>query len=258
MQFGYWADPTFDKGNPDRDGLGYFSSLALRMGLAVGAAASLFRSYSRSAVRIGTGLVLGFALAGIARHVSLLGVWHHTSDVALNWVIGGVLALIGCLLLAAVAIRRIAADREERAAPGGTGVLPRVLVIVGAGLLVAGTIVPYNDAPGVKIQSLIGYNDGWDASEAIAISVFAVAVSLVLSRGPEVASGALIALGTFATLLCAGRYVGFVAWRFSDLPAPGAFLALGGAAAILAGGFLARPHRVHVSVASGLPAGGAT
>ena len=92
MQVDFWAHP----GDGTRwANLGYFSSLA-PMGLFVGALGSLGLSYSRSAGRIATGLVLGFALAGVARYVSLLGTWRNTEEVEDSaWSQGAALALAG-------------------------------------------------------------------------------------------------------------------------------------------------------------------
>ncbi|MGH3041089.1 MAG: hypothetical protein ACRDNG_05015, partial [Gaiellaceae bacterium] len=151
---------------------------------------------------------------------------------------------------------RVAADREERGA--APGMLPRALVLGGAALVVAGTIVPFNVGPAVDEQTLIERNNGLDAFEPIAAAVFAAAGSFFLARGRTVASGAVIGLGIFLCLLWAGRYIGFPAWQPNTISEVGAggFIGLGGGLAILTGGLIARPKAVIERIPSGARAEG--
>ncbi|MET1009513.1 MAG: toll/interleukin-1 receptor domain-containing protein [Gaiellaceae bacterium] len=242
MQVDFWAHP----GDGTRwANLGYFSSLA-PMGLVVGALGSLGLSYSRSAGRIATGLFLGFALAGVARYVSLLGTWRNTEEVEDSaWSQGAALALIGCLVLVAAAVVRLRADREDAGA--AAGVLPVALVIAGAVLVVAGTVLPFNEGPVPKdndLTTIVSRDGGWWAVETIGAALLAVGASFLLGRRRSAASGVLIGIGTFLVLLFAGRYIGYVWWQPNDISevAAGGFVGLAGGAAILAGGLVARPR----------------
>lgn len=241
MQVDFWAHPG---GGTRWANLGYFSSLA-PMGLVVGALGSLGLSYSRSTARFATGLFLGFALAGVVRYVSLLGTWNKTDAVEdSSWPRGAALALVGCLLLVAAAVVRLLADREE--AGGTAGALPVALVIAGAVLVVAGTVLPFNDGPVPKSNdqtTIVSRDGGWWAVETIGAALLAVGASFLLGRMRSVASGVLIGIGTFLVLLFAGRYIGYPWWQPDDIShvAVGGFVGLAGGAAILAGGLVARP-----------------
>jgi len=242
MQVDFWAHP----GDGTRwANLGYFSSLA-PMGLVVGALGSLGLSYSRSAGRIATGLFLGFALAGVARYVSLLGTWRNTEEVEDSaWSQGAALALIGCLVLVAAAVVRLRADREDAGA--AAGVLPVALVIAGAVLVVAGTVLPFNEGPVPKdndLTTIVSRDGGWWAVVTIGAALLAVGASFLLGKRRSLASGVLIGIGTFLVLLFAGRYIGYVWWQPNDISevAAGGFVGLAGGAAILAGGLVARPR----------------
>ena len=240
MQVDFWAHPG---GGGDRDGLGYFSSLA-PMGLLVGALVALGFSYTRSAGRLATGIFLGFALAGVARYLSLVGIWRLEEPANSNVSRGAALALVGSLLLVAAAVVRLLADRDEA---GSAGALPVALVIAGAALVVAGTVLPFNDGPVPTANdrtAIIDRNEGWDAVETIGAAVLAVAVAFFLGRRRTAASGALIGIGTFLVLLFGGRYIGFPWWQPDTISsvATGGFVGLAGGAAILAAGLMARPR----------------
>ena len=221
------------------------SRASRRWGWSWARSASLGLSYSRSTARIATGLFLGFALAGVARYVSLLGAWSKSdAGRAVGLVAGRALALVGCLLLAAAAVVRLLADRED--AGGAPGALPVVLVIAGAVLVVAGTVLPFNDGPVPKANdttAIIDRDGHWWAVETIGAALLAVGVSFLLGRMRSAASGVLIGIGTFLVLLFAGRYIGFPWWQPDDIShvAVGGFVGLAGGAAILAGGLVARP-----------------
>jgi len=237
-----WAHPSPNRG--DRDGLGYFTSVA-PMTIVVGAVGSLLLSYSRGVGRLGTGLFLGFALAGVARYVSVLGVFPRSAaEETSREVAGAWLALAGCVLLVAAAAFRLAADREER--DPGAGWLPRALVLGGAALVVVGAAVPLNDAATVADPTLLERNSGWNALEPLAAAGFAAAISFGLPRRRAAASGALIALGIFLTLLWSARYIGYPAWQPDEVSSVaeggGGFIGFAGGVAILAGGLVARPR----------------
>jgi hypothetical protein len=240
LQVDDWAHPG---GGGDRDGLGYFSAVA-PMGLLVGALAALALSYSRKYGRIATGVFLGFALAGVARYLSLVGIWRVEEPADPNYSRGAAIALVGSLLLAGAAMVRLLADREDA---GPAGSLPLILVLAGAVLVVAGTLLPFNDGP-VPTQNdrraIVDRHEGWDAVETIGAAALAVGIAFLLGRWRTAASGALIGLGTFLVLLFAGRYIGFPWFQPDHVSsvAIGGFVGLAGGAAILAGGLVAQPR----------------
>jgi len=256
LQAETFAHPGF--GPADRDGLGYFTSLA-PMGIAVGAVGALLLSFTRVMGVLANGLVLGFALAGVARYVAVLGSASSSpADEPLRFVGGAVLALGGCLLLAAAAWRA-AGDPREAGGEVETGSLARGIVILGAALVVAGTIVPFNDGPGVARPTLV--DRGWDAVDPIGTAVFAVAASFLLATAGRrlLACGVLIGLGTVAVLLWV-RLLAIPALQPDSIssPAPGAFLGLAGAASVLVGGLVAHSRLTRSALPRGLRAGRAT
>jgi uncharacterized membrane protein YidH (DUF202 family) len=253
LQLDQWAHPTPEN---DRDGLGYLSSIT-PMTVAVGAIGSLLLSYARGAAGLATGLFLGFALAGAARSLSLLGIFSNPrTDEPSRFVTGAWIALVGCGLLAAAALIRSAAEREERDVGGF--VVPLLLVIGGAVLVVVATVVPFTSDSDLAAQTVFERNKGWPALEPIGCAVFAVAVSLLLARRRLLASGALIALGFFLMLLWGARYIAFPIWQVEDAATigTGGFVGLAGGLAILVGGLRARPRARARSVPSvGRPQG---
>jgi uncharacterized membrane protein YidH (DUF202 family) len=257
LQADAFAHPDF--GPADRDGLGFFTSLA-PMGIAVGAVAALLLSFSRGAGALANGLVLGFALAGVARSVAVLGSANSSAAEESSRFVGGVvLALVGCLLLAAAAIWRSARDPSEAGDEDEVGLLPRMLVLVGAALVVAGTIVPFNDGAGIQKQTLV--ERGWDAFEPIGMAVFAAGAAFLLAAAGRrmLACGALLGLGTVAVLVWV-RLLAIPALQPDSIssPGPGAFLGLAGAAAVLVGGLVAHSRLTKAGLPSGVPAGRAT
>lgn len=254
LQVDLWAHPSPSRG--DRDGLGYFNSVA-PMTIVVGAVGSLLLSYLAGVGRLATGLFLGFALAGVSRYVSLLGAFSETAGQETSRVVAGAwIALLGCALLVAAAAVRVAAQPEEP--EPGPDWIARVLALAGAGLVVLAAFVPFNDAPGVGVQTLFDRAAGWNAVEALGPAALAVAASFFLGKRRAVASGVLIALGTFLSLLWAARYIGFPAWQPAGDASlgVGGFIGLAGGLAILAGGVLARPRsrRQRSARPSALPA----
>jgi uncharacterized membrane protein YidH (DUF202 family) len=254
LQADAFAHPDF--GPADRDGLGFFTSLA-PMGIAVGAVAALLLSFSRGAGALANGLVLGFALAGVARSVAVLGFANSSAaEESSRFVGGAVLALVGCLLLAAAAIWRSARDPSEAGDEDEVGLLPRGLVLVGAALVVAGTIVPFNDGAGIQKQTLV--ERGWDAFEPIGMAVFAAGAAFLLAAAGRrmLACGALLGLGTVAVLVWV-RLLAIPALQPDSIssPGPGAFLGLAGAVAVLVGGLVAHSRLTKAGLPGGVPAG---
>jgi uncharacterized membrane protein YidH (DUF202 family) len=260
LQVDTFAHPEF--GPADREGLGYFTSLA-PMGIAVGAVAALLLSFRHGAGALANGLVVGFALAGIARYVGDLGAASSTPAEESSRLVGGaVLALGGCLLLAIAAVWRASGQPVEAVRPGeDAGSLPRGLAIVGAALVVAGALVPFNDGPGIANGALVDRESGWAAFDPIAVALLAAATSFLLAtpRRRVLACGALVGLGTVATLLWV-RLLAVPALQPDTIssPGPGAFLGLAGAGALLLGGLVAHARLTRAALPGGVPAGRAT
>jgi hypothetical protein len=132
-------------------------------------------------------------------------------------------------------------------------------VLVGAVLVVAGTIVPFNDGPGIQKQTLV--ERGWDAFEPIGMAAFALAAALFLAAAGRrmLACGALLGLGTVAVLVWV-RLLAIPALQPDSIssPGPGAFLGLAGAAGVLIGGVVAHSRLTKAGLPGGVPAGRAT
>jgi hypothetical protein len=188
-------------------------------------------------------------LAGLARYLSVLGVLASTNiesryEDRSGFGPGAWIALVGCVLLTAAALLRIAVNGEER--DSGPILLPRLLVLGGAALGVVATMVPFTTAD-LNAQTVLERTTNWHAVEPILTAVFAVALTLVLGWAR---AEPLIALGVFLGLLWASRYIAFSAWQVNDAAsiALGGFLGLAGGVAILLGGLRVRPPPAGYSV----------
>ena len=153
--------------------------------------------------------------------------------------LGAGLALVGSLILVGVASWRGFAELRQRPTPGRPVSLPVALVVLGAGLTVAGTLIPFNDGPEITQRTLIERADHWEAFEPIAVAVLAVvAGALLAGRGSRLfVAGVLVALGALSALLWL-RYVGVPILPLDTIssPAAGSFIGLAGAGLILFGG----------------------
>jgi hypothetical protein len=233
--------PTPTSAGGDAPNLGFFTSLA-PMGLAVGALGALALSHTRSTRRLGVGLLLGFSLGGVAKCVGLLGI---AATQAENAEASGplVLALIGAGVLATLALRRALVEAPDGLEAAATAGAARSFVVLGAALVVAGTLIPFNDAPALaKAQVLVERSNGWEALDPIVGAVIALVAAWLLtrSRGGIVAAGTIIAVGLLGTLLWL-RYVGVPALQPDEVGSPraGGFIGLAGAGSILFGGLVA-------------------
>jgi hypothetical protein len=134
-----------------------------------------------------------------------------------------------------------------------------MLVLVGAALVVAGTIVPFNDGAGIQKQTLV--ERGWDAFEPIGMAVLAAGAAFLLAAAGRrmLACGALLGLGTVAVLVWV-RLLAIPALQPDSIssPGPGAFLGLAGAVAVLVGGLVAHSRLTKAGLPGGVPAGRAT
>lgn len=254
LRFDQFANPDFGAGNAPH--LGLFTSLP-PLGVAVGAVGALALVHTRPG-RVSAGLLLGFALAGVAKYAGSIAM----SAAAENpeesqLVVGAILALAGSALLAAYALWR-ASDEPEQTADGAYGA-PRALAAVGAVLAVAGTLIPFNDGPAfAEAQVLIERANGWEAFDPIACAVCAAVAASLLThrRAGLLAAGALVGLGLSSALLWL-RYVAVPILQPDDVssPAAGAFVGLAGASAILLAGLISCSRATRTEFAGGVPAG---
>jgi len=151
---------------------------------------------------------------------------------------GAVLALAGGL----VAARGSGEERTTVPMPA------RVLAALGALVVVAGTVVPYDrgmdDVPSRALLGLDTDLDRWFALAPFGLAIAALAAALLLSR-PQ-ACGALLGLGAGLGIM----FLPLLYQAFSgeeDTPAgtlgAGGFVGLAGAALVVLAGVLARPPR---------------
>jgi len=244
--------PDFGAGNAPH--LGFFTSMA-PIGVVLAAVGALALSHTGWAPVFSLGLLLGCGLDGAAKYVGVLGMESATGESEPQLTLGAGLALVGSLMLVGVASWRASAKPRERAAAGVPVSLPLALVALGAGLTVAGTLIPFNDGPEITQRTLIERADHWEAFEPIALAVLAVVAGVLLAgQGSRLlAAGVLVALGTVSALLWL-RYVGVPILQPDTIssPAAGSFIGLAGAGLILFGGAFAATS-THAGLAGGVP-----
>jgi hypothetical protein len=249
--------PDFGAGNAPH--LGLFTSMA-PTGVALAVVGALVLSHTGWAPAFSLGLLLGCGLVGVAKYIGVLGMEAAIGESEPRLTLGAALALVGSLVLVGVASWRAFAELRERPAAGRPASLSVALVALGAGMTVAGTLIAFNDGPGITQPTLIERANHWEAFEPIAVALLAiVAAALLASRQSRLlVSGALVALGTLSTLLWL-RYVGVPILQPDTVssPAAGGFVGLTGACLILFGGAYAAAS-AHTGFAGRVPARRAT
>ncbi len=256
LRFDHFAHPYFGSAGTVPH-LGLFTSLP-PLGVAVGAAGALALAHTRSAGRIGAALLLGFALGGAAKYAGVLAMSAATDGLWL--VAGAILALGGAVLLAAFALWR-ASEEPGHPAERAYGA-PRMLVVVGAALAIAGTLTPFNHG-GVSLpqQVLIERGNGWEAFDPIACAVCAVVAALLLThrRAGLPAAGVLVGLGLLTMLLWV-RYIAVPTLQPNSVssPAYGGYIGLAGASAIFFGGLISWSRATKTGLVGRIPARRAT
>ena len=236
---------------------GLFTAAA-PLGVLVGAllAVALFRR-DEMAGWLDVGLLAGFGFEAAAKGVSLL------DDPAGRAKGGGLLWLAGGAALAAAAwmtaghlrTHRPAESMDER--PHGW---TAAVGLLGAGLLVVGTVIPFNIAkPNSKHPDTRFVVSDLHSIETIGTALIVVAaVALLLAGRQRLAAGVLIAVGLGSALLWV-RYAGVPAaqWLHTDgvaAPRAGGWVGLAGSLLVLAAGWrLAVSSRAEVPAAAPLP-----
>jgi hypothetical protein len=252
-----FLQPDFGAGNAPN--LGLFTSLA-PIGLVLATVGALALLHTGRVPLFSLGVLLGCGLAGAAKYVGVLGMESAAAESEPRLTLGAGLALAGSLLLVGMASWRAIAELRERPAADSPGSLPIALVTLGGGLIVAGTLIPFNDGPEITQQTLIERAGHWEAFEPIAVAALAVVVGAILASRVSrlLVAGVLVALGTVSALLWL-RYVGVPILQPDTVssPAAGGFIGLVGAGLVLFSGALAAAGR-HRGFAGGVPAGRAT
>jgi TIR domain len=206
--------PSF--GNGTVPNLGAFTAPA-SIGILVGVLYGLLKVWSTEGDAFSTGLLLGFSMGGIAKYVSLIGM-DRTNDLPEQFGPGGSLGLglAGSAITAGVAIYLTAARHRHRF--HSSPLIGRVFAPVGAILIAAATLVPFNISfPETKrIEQVILERDVWEAVEPF---LLALGIVLGVLLGAEVrrplVSGLFIALGIAAALYWI-RYIGVPALQMLD------------------------------------------
>jgi hypothetical protein len=99
----------------------------------------------------------------MARYLSVLGVLASTNienryEDSSGFGPGALIALVGCALLTAAALLRIAVEGEER--DSGPFLVPRLFVLDGAALVVVATMVPFTTGA-LKAQTVLERTTNW-------------------------------------------------------------------------------------------------
>jgi len=162
------------------------------------------------------GLLLGFGFAAAVKGVSLMG--EPQTNVragAWLWLIGGVVVMGGGVVSLTPFGQRVAALRKLEPEHPSAGLT--VLLLLSAGLMIAGAVVPFAVVGG-ETRTIVGHT--WWAVDPIGLAA-AVLIALLLLFGGlrTISAGILIALGIAGTLLYF-RYVGvpFLQWVNKDDP----------------------------------------
>jgi hypothetical protein len=236
---------------------GFFTAAA-PLGVLVGAAVVVahVRRHGKGGW-LDVGLLAGFGFEAAAKGASLL------DDSAGRVQAGGVLWLAGGAALAAAAwttathLRSNAPAESKSEGPRGSTV---GAALVGAGMLVVGTAIPFNVAKPNSANSVTRTvaSDSLHSIETIGTALLVVAaVALLLAGRERLAAGLLIALGVGNALLWL-RYAGIpvAQWLHTDgvaAPRSGGFVGLAGSLLVLAAGWrLAVSSRAEVPAAEPL------
>jgi TIR domain-containing protein len=235
--------PNF--GNGTVPNLGAFTAPA-SIGILVGVLYALLKVWRTEGDAFSTGLLLGFSMGGIAKYVSLIGM-DRTNDLPEQFGPGSalVLGLAGSAITAAVAIYLTAARHRQRF--HSSPLIGRVFAPVGAILIAAATLVPFNiSVPETKrIEQVILQRNAWEAVEPF---LLALAIVLGVLLGAEVkrplVSGLFVAVGIAAALYWI-RYIGVPALQMLDQDnlasiRAGGLVGLAGAALVWRAGVIGR------------------
>jgi hypothetical protein len=208
----------------------------------VGALYALLKAWGSSAGPLATGLLLGFAVGGVAKYASLLGQQdpdHLGSSGSL------LLGLAGAAVLAGVATFWLVTRYHERGRPAQLSV--RVFAAAGAVLIAAATFVPFNNSfsnGSWKLQ-VISTRSTWEAFEPLAVAaVIVLAVVFAGTTNRLVLSGLFVALGLVGAFYWL-RYIGVPVLQMlqeENLASvrPGGFIGLAGSALLWVAGIAGR------------------
>jgi TIR domain len=236
------VDPDFGGGTVPN--LGAFTAPA-SVAVAVGVVFALLRAWRHDADPLSTGLLLGFSVGGIAKYLSLIGLRSSEGSDAFGSGASLALGLIGSLITAAVAIYWLVTRNRQRS--HSSPLVGRVLAPVGAILIAAATMVPFNISTPVRdpAEQVILERSAWEALDAFLLAVAIVAAILLAGEVKRVlVSGIFIALGILAALYYV-RYIGVPALQMLDQDdlasiRAGGFVGLAGAVLVWRAGVVGR------------------
>jgi len=236
------TDPDFGGGTVPN--LGVVTAPASIL-VALGALYALARAWTSGAGPLATGLLLGFAVGGVAKYGALLGQRQGSENPdGFGSSASLLLGLLGSLVLAGVAASWLVSRHREQ---GYRTVIGRVFGPVGALAIAVATFVPFNVSfpESDPTRQIIVQRDVWEAVEPIALAA-AIVLTVFLGRLTKqlVVSGVLIALGLLGAAFWL-RYVGVPALQMlerDDLASvrAGGFIGLAGAALVWRAGSAGR------------------
>jgi hypothetical protein len=214
--------------------------------VAVGALYALLKAWRSGAGPLATGLLLGFALGGLAKYGALLG-QHETSErpeqfgSAASLLVG----LAGSIVLTGLGTFWLVTRHRQKGYP--SRVVGRVFAPAGAVLIAAATLVPFNVSfPETRqTQQVILQRDVWEAVDPLALAAAIVLmVFLAWMTKQLVVSGVFIALGLLGAAFWI-RYIGVPALQMlyeNNLASvrAGGFVGLAGSALVWRAGIVGR------------------
>jgi hypothetical protein len=241
------VDPDFGGGTVP--GLGAVIAPASIM-IPLGALYALLKAWLNGAGPLATGLLLGFALGGLAKYSALLG-QRATSNQPERLDSTGslLLGLAGSAVIAGVATFWLVTSHRQTGPP--SRVAGRFLALAGAGLIAAATLIPFNvSLPETShAQQVILQRSFWEAFEPLLLAgVVVLAVFVGRTMKQRVVSGFFTAVGLLAALSWL-RYVGVPVLQMvqednlASVRAAG-FIAIAGSVLVWFAGMAARRERV--------------
>ncbi len=233
-----WVDRQF---HVSAGGTGDVLSALSPLALIVGTLAAVLLAHRSARWRpFAAGLLIGFGVAGAAKYGGLLLNQLSKGDSRPGQIV--VLALVAAAACALVVVgSKLAGLAEDRHVSGRTRLVAGVLAVVGAGLVVAGSAVDYND---VNSKSILA-DDGWFALDPLAGALVGLGAVFVGRGSGRIGAGILVAVGVVSLALWP-RFFGVPMALDDDVGSAGAggYIGLAGSVLLVAAGVvLALPRR---------------
>jgi hypothetical protein len=230
-----WVDRRFGAG---AGALGNLLSAVSPLMLAVGTFfAALLAHLSPRSPRsrmLAGGMLVGLGVSGAAKYGGLV-LWRPELEGVNNTSLF-ILALVAASsIVLAVLGTKLAARGKDRYATGKPRIVAGGLALVGATLVLAACLVPYNDG---RSKSIIP-DDGWFALDPL-VGVIVALGAIFVGRGTgQAGAGALIAVGAVGVALWP-RFIGvpILLDGSANSAGPGGFIGLLGSSCLLASGLV--------------------